>query len=150
MSKYIVEVAAAFVGSLGFCMLFRLRKQLMPMASLGGALAWIVYLVMLHYAGSIFIATLCASAFGTIYSEILARVMRTPDTLFILPSMVPLIPGGALYYMMSYLVQSNKTAAGVYGEMVMLYTVAIAGGISIVSALWSVVHKIIFAKKQKL
>ena len=34
----------------------------------------------------------------TIYSEIWARVLKTPATTILMPTVIPLIPGGSLYY----------------------------------------------------
>ena len=36
----------------------------------------------------------------TIYSEIWARVLNTPATTILMPTVIPLIPGGSLYYAM--------------------------------------------------
>ena len=36
----------------------------------------------------------------TIYSEIWARVLKTPATTILMPTVIPLIPGGSLYYAM--------------------------------------------------
>ena len=38
--RYIMELATAFLGSLGFAMLFHVRSQKLLLASLGGLLAW--------------------------------------------------------------------------------------------------------------
>ena len=37
----------------------------------------------------------------------MARLLKTPTTTFITTSLVPLIPGGSLYYTMSYAFESN-------------------------------------------
>lgn len=38
----------------------------------------------------------------TIYAEIFARIKKTPTSTFLIVPMIPLIPGGVLYYTMSY------------------------------------------------
>ena len=38
----LLQLAAAWVGSLGFAMLFNVRGKKLPLASLGGLLAWAV------------------------------------------------------------------------------------------------------------
>ena len=45
---------------------------------------------------------LLSAATITVYAEVLARLEKTPTTTFLVPSMIPLIPGGALYYTMNY------------------------------------------------
>ncbi|MBQ1965266.1 MAG: threonine/serine exporter family protein, partial [Clostridia bacterium] len=38
----------------------------------------------------------------SVYAGIMARVLKTPATTFITTSLIPLIPGGSLYYTMAY------------------------------------------------
>ena len=49
--------------------------------------------------------------------------------MFIMPSVVPLVPGGPLYYAMSEAVRGNMQQAGVYGRETLLFALAIASGI---------------------
>ena len=49
-----IQLAMAFVGSLGFCMMFRLRAGLLVPASLGGLFCWAVYLTGAQYVEGIF------------------------------------------------------------------------------------------------
>ena len=47
MEEYIIQLAAAFAGSLGFAMLFNIRgKKKLLVSSFGGMLAWAVYLML--------------------------------------------------------------------------------------------------------
>ena len=45
VSAVIMQLAMAFAGSVGFTVLFRLRRQLIIPASLGGCLSWGIYLL---------------------------------------------------------------------------------------------------------
>lgn len=38
--RYFLELAAAFTGSMGFAMIFHVRREKLFLASLGGMLAW--------------------------------------------------------------------------------------------------------------
>ena len=40
MMYYAVQLASAFAGSLGFALLFHVRREKLLLASLGGLLAW--------------------------------------------------------------------------------------------------------------
>ena len=42
----LIQLVTAFTGSLGFALLFHVRKEKLLLASLGGLLAWGVYLLM--------------------------------------------------------------------------------------------------------
>ena len=84
-----VQIAAAFFGSLGFALLFGLRRRYLLPASLGGMLSWGLYLLLDHLLSSPFLACFAASAFSTVYAELLARLMHSPTTLFVIPAVIP-------------------------------------------------------------
>ena len=64
-----------------------------------------------------------------IYSETCASLRRTPATVFLLPSLIPLVPGGSLYYTMSYLISSDYSQAYNYGMSTVYVVLGIAGGV---------------------
>jgi len=45
----------------------------------------------------------------SVYAEIFARIEKTPTTTFLVPSVIPLIPGSALYYTMNYALNEQWT-----------------------------------------
>ena len=42
--EYMIQLASAFLGSMGFALLFHIRREKLLLASLGGLLTWGVYL----------------------------------------------------------------------------------------------------------
>ena len=135
MSTIVLQLITAFLGSLGFSLLFHLRKQLLLPASIGGLLCWGIYLIGTHYYEGVFVPCLLASASAALYAEILARIKKAPATLFLVPAVVPAIPGRTLYYAMSNAVQGEWDIARSYGYLTIQYALAIAGGISLVWAM---------------
>ena len=69
-----------------------------------------------------------------VYAELLARFMRTPATLFVIPAVIPLVPGSSLYYAMSCVVQRDLASAREYGTQTLEFALAIAAGMSFVLA----------------
>ncbi len=135
MKEILIQLVTAFLGSLGFALLFGLRRRYLLPAALGGLLSWGVYLLCSHLFPSVFLAGLAASAFSVVYAEMLARLMRTPATLFVIPAVIPLVPGSSLYYAMSCAVQRDFASAREYGMQTMEFALAIAMGMSFVLAL---------------
>jgi uncharacterized membrane protein YjjB (DUF3815 family) len=85
-----------------------------------------------------FVATIAIS----IYSEIMARVHKAPVTGYLLVSLLPLVPGGGIYYTMEYCIIGNTEMFLETG----IHTLGIAGalalGILLVSSfvrLWHIV-----------
>ena len=100
----IIQIISAFVGSIGFAIFFKMRGRQIPLAGIGGAITWAVYLLAQQYIVGYFIPYFIASVFVAIYAEIMARVNKAPATIFLTATAVPLIPGGSLYYTMGGLV----------------------------------------------
>ena len=94
-------------GALGFAILFRVRGRLLIFAFLGGLLSWGTYCIAGLFVGHEALQYLIATIVLTLYSEVFARVLRCPSTIMLVTGWIPLIPGGALYYSISALVQDN-------------------------------------------
>ena len=88
----------AFLACLGFCVLFRIRGLGAVLCSLGGALAWLVYLVSGPLSGgSVFLQSFYAAVFLSAWSEAMARLRKCPATGYQLIAFIPLVPGVCFY-----------------------------------------------------
>lgn len=123
-----IQLITAFLGSLGFAMLFHVRREKLLLASLGGLLSWGVYLLMGLALSDDVVRYFAASVVVAIYAETMARVVKCPATVFLVTAAVPLIPGGSLYRTMSAFMDGNFTACSHYGLTTMLLAAAIAVG----------------------
>lgn len=136
IKSILIQLISAFLGSLGFSLLFGMRgKHLVP-ASLGGVLIWGIYLALsslIHDGG--FLACILASASAVCYAELMAHLRKCPATIFVIPAILPLVPGSSLYYTMANAVSKNITVAKAYGSQTLETALAIAAGISFVIAL---------------
>lgn len=135
-----VQIISSFLGSLGFALLFNLRGKRLLWASLGGAFAWAVFLVIEALTNNLFLCGVISAMVGTAYSEIFARILKTPKTAFIFPAIVPMVPGGSLYYTMSHIISGNTDEAWKFGANTLSMAIALAFGIVVV-ILWVKVIK---------
>ena len=134
MKRELIQLLTAFLSSFGFSLLFGLRKRYLITASLGGLLAVGVYLLAELWTGNLFVSNLLAAAASVLYAELMAHLLKCPATLFITPAILPLVPGGSLYYTMSYAVRGDTAQAKQFGTATLQAALAIAVGISIVLA----------------
>ena len=118
-----VQVLMGAIGSLGFAILFNIRGIKLLFAALGGAIGWSVYLLLGGQYPNDQMQYMLAAMAATLYAEVLARVMRVPVTVFCVSSLIPLIPGGSLYYAMAYCIQGDT--AGFYQRGMYALTVAV-------------------------
>lgn len=110
MEKWGIPILSAAVGALTFAMFFGVRSRKLIWCTVGGALTWATYLVSLEFGLMEAGAYALGAAAGTLYAEILARVVKTPVSMFALTSLIPMVPGGALYYTMLGLLNGDKEA----------------------------------------
>ena len=110
MTQDLVTVAASFFGSLGFAVLYNTRGRRLLIPAAGGAFFWAVYLVLLHFFRNAYLGFFVVAILITLYSEIWARVLKTPATTVLMPPVIPLIPGGALYYTMDAALRKELAA----------------------------------------
>ena len=113
--------------------MFGVRGKRLAVIALGSGAGWAVYLLCRAAGWSIFSGLLAASLFVAALSEILARIIRTPVILLLVPMLIPEVPGEALYYTMYYLVQGLKEEFSTYLTLVLTEAGAIALGIILAS-----------------
>ena len=135
MKEIVIQLLSAFAGGFGFALLFGMRRRYLFFASLGALLGWGVYLLTDSLLDSYFLPPLFAAAFSVTYAELMARALKTPATLFVIPAIIPLVPGGSLFYTMSYAVRGDVEGARISGIQTLESALAIAFGISLVLAL---------------
>lgn len=140
----ILQFFAAFIGAAGFDFLFHLQfKHIFP-AALGGVLTWVIYVIATIWGFDVFISSLFASAFAAIYSEVIAKIRKAPTTLFLIISVVVLIPGGSLYYTMSYAVQKKWAEAAAYGSQTLQCALGLAIGMSLIWIFHDMARKVYY------
>lgn len=127
LEEYIIQTITAGLGAGGYSILFNIRRDKLIYASAGGSLSWLVYILASQLTVNAFISNMAAAAFATLYSEILARVKKAPTTVFLIPSVIPMIPGGGLFYTMSAVISNDP----VLFEKYFVTTIETAFGISI-------------------
>ena len=127
-----VQIISAIFGSLGFALLFSLSGRRLLWATLGGGIAWSIYLVVEAMGAGLFVCGVVSAMVATAYSEIMARILKTPKTAFIFPSIVPMVPGGGLYYTMSNVLTKDYEQATKYASNTITTAIALAFGIVVV------------------
>ncbi|MCQ2511103.1 MAG: threonine/serine exporter family protein [Lachnospiraceae bacterium] len=129
----LLQLFTALVGTFGYCFLVHLRKCYIPAAAIGGLLVWAVYLLGMDSNLGVFWSALFAALCGGIYGDVMARVYKTPSTIFFIPAIIPLVPGSNLYYTLFYTVYKDIAMARENAFKTIMFSLAIAVGISAVA-----------------
>ncbi len=133
MEFYMIQTIMGLIGSVGFAILFGVYDRKLIWIALGSAAGWVVYLVCVAHGYGMFVGLFAASFFVAVLSELLARIIKTPVILMLVPMLIPEIPGGDLYYTMQHLVRGEYVQFGNFSNRVMIEAGAIALGIILAS-----------------
>ncbi len=128
----------AFIATAGFAVLFNIERKKAVVASFGGSLAWVVYETLNTLTGADLLSLFAASIAIGIYSEIMARKMKSPATIFYIPGFITLVPGAYVYYTMLEAAEQNYGGALDMFLITLLKSAAISLGLIIASAIVAV------------
>lgn len=136
----------SFIATIGFSIFLCAPKKTLLSCGFTGAVGWTIFYFMttisVNNVSSNFLATLLV----TLISEILARKLKQPAIIFIIPGIIPLVPGLGMYTTMLYLVQNNFDEAISKGADVLFVGGAIALGVLIITSLSKTLN-LIFLKR---
>ncbi len=133
----VIQLAAAFCAAVGFAVLYGVPLPYVAMAGAVGCGSWGAVLASQPHTGSI-VSLLIGAALAAGLSEWLARRLRQPTTLFLIPGMIPLVPGGRAYMTMLHFLQGDTGTGIAYLMETLFASGAIAVGIILVSSLFRI------------
>jgi len=130
--EYITNFIYAYVSTIGFAVLFNAPKSSFIKSGFAGGLGWVIYIFSKNLSGSIVAATFLASLVIAIIGELFAIKDKNPITVYIIPGIIPLVPGFGLYNTMRSIVERRFDLAANHGTEALLISVSIAGALVIV------------------
>jgi len=119
--------------------LYRIPRNLLVYASLVGVAAWLIMYYTMIVGASVVLADFLASIAVGVMAEFLARSLRKPATIFIIPGFIPLVPGSDAYTTMLHMVKGQYLSGVSMGMQTILIAGAIAFGIFVSSAIFRLV-----------
>ncbi|MCT4583728.1 MAG: threonine/serine exporter family protein [Peptostreptococcaceae bacterium] len=148
---YLKDFIISFFATLGFCILFNVPKKYIIHSCLTGAIGWCVFIFNKEIFNSNPFPNFLASIVIGILGEIFARINKTPVTLYVIPGIIPLVPGYGIYLSMIHLINNDFYSAIKTGVDTLFIAGAISMGIIIVTSFSRLIkiHKLKIIKKNK-
>ncbi len=144
-SQFLTLILTGTLGTFAYTLVFRMRKRLILWTVLCGFLTMALYTFCVQKTELVFWQNLFPAVFATAFAEILARVTKAPTTPYIVCSIIPLVPGGTLFYTMSHFIH-GETAP--FHDM-LLQTLRISSGLAVgILCVSAVTHIILKLKKE--
>ena len=119
----------AACGTLGYAITYNIPKKLLLLAAITGGCGWLVFFSMPE--SPVMGCFLAAMAVGVL-GEVFSRLFKDAATLFILPGILPLVPGARMYKMTLSLLEKDFDTAASLAIEVLSFAGSIAERIDII------------------
>lgn len=140
----LIEVLATFLATIAFGILFNIHGKNLFFAGIGGGLGWFIYKVCLSLGFSVILSMFFGSIVISAYSEICARILKTPVTIIVVAALIPLVPGGGMYNTMYEAIQGD--AMTTWNQAIM--TISSAGALALGVLFVSSITRLIYTRKK--
>ena len=129
-ASYGWQAVAAFLGTLGFTILYGVDRDQYWVSGLIGIAGWMVYLMMVRMAGAAApVASLAAALVVCLLSRFSAVPTRCPAQVFIICGIFTMVPGAGIFWFAYYLTASQYVLSLQSGFMAVKVAVSIVMGI---------------------
>ena len=124
----IQNIVCSFLGTVGFSVVSNVPRRFALYCGLTGMTGFVTYVLLLPYVSPAF-STFFATMLVVLLSRIFAVWRKCPITVFLIPGIIPLVPGTYVYYTAYYFVMNELSLALVKGIDALKLAFAIVLGI---------------------
>ena len=122
-----IKILGAWIAIWGFFRLLNGPKHLQFYAAGVGMTGWAVYLLVECVNSGVVMKNFFAAFAVAAVSQLMARHFKTPVILFVVPGILPMVPGAGMYQIVYTAVLGPENMLGTY----ILQTVTAAGSIAL-------------------
>ncbi len=131
----VIQALIGFMGAITFAHIYRVPHRQLLYAGLIGSLGWMMYLVTRDALGEVGGAFAAATAVA-LTSEVLARWRKQPVLVFLIPGVIPLVPGAKAYLTMLAFLRDDFVEALALLVSTIFIAGAVAAGIIVASSIF--------------
>ncbi|MBE7044484.1 MAG: threonine/serine exporter [Ruminococcaceae bacterium] len=128
-----LRIITSMTSAFGFAMIFRVRGKNLVAATIGGFLCGLVFEGLSLFCDRQTVCYFVTTLVLSVYAELMARILKAPVTSFLPATIVPLVPGGALYYAMTAILQGDMNTFVGWATSACYIALAITAGIMVVT-----------------
>ena len=144
-SRKFTSTDLSVLSTLGCALVFHVPKKHLIFAALTGGCGWCTYSYFASVFESKIFGCFVAAIVVAFIGDILSRALKDASTLFIIPGIIPLVPGSGMYYTMLDVIHGNFAQAASTGTETILMSGAIATGLLVFGSILKAI--ITFPKK---
>lgn len=140
-----LQISFSFLATAAFAIITNVPRRSLVGCGCSGAAGWLVYWITTQLGANVALASLLGALIVAAISFMFSRLLKLPVTIFNIPGMVPLVPGGLAYQAVRNLVVGNYIIA----IQSLVQAVMIAGAIALGLVLSEVLNHNIKNFRQK-
>ena len=147
VAMLLIKAYAAFSSIIAFSIVFGMPKNLLKYATIVGVVSWVIYSYLLYIEVDIVLQAFITGLIVAGMSHIFARVLKAPVTIFLVPGILPLVPGGPIYRSVYYFINDNSGLGNMYFTQTLQIAGAIAMAIFIMDSVFRQTRR--YSKRQR-
>ena len=124
--ELMIQSVGAFLAVFGFSLLVDMPRKYLVYAGITGGAGWLAYLVSMQ-VGTSLAAAFFSSLAAALLSQVFARVLKAPVTIFLVAGILPTVPGASIYRSVYFLIQGQTKWYNFY----LIQTIQIAGAMAV-------------------
>ena len=143
MMFYLCQFLLALFATAGFSVIFRVPVKHMPACVIIGAFGWVTYELSMTYFSSASFGCFFGACVVGLLSNIAAHYLKDAATIFIIPGILCLVPGSAIFNTMAALLRDDFGDAAQIGMETLCMAGAIALGLLVIGAILRVIYALV-------
>lgn len=140
-----LQVAGAFMAVLSFGLVLEMPKRYLVWSGMTGGVCWLVYILVKGSTGAMILAVFLSSLSVALMGHLFARLLRAPVSVFLIPGILPLVPGTSIYNSVYYVIRNNREQSMYY----LVETLQVAGAIALAVFLMDSIFKLAVKRKRR-
>ena len=141
-----IQFIAAFIAVVSFSVNLEIPKKHIIIVGIVGALGWVTFIICNYFNLNDILAYFISALFVTIISLILSKVLKAVSTIFLIPGILPIVPGIAMYKMIYFLINNNLKESAYQ----LLQAILITGGIALAIFITESIKGIKIVRKEQV
>lgn len=129
MFDLFVQFIFSFLASAAYAIITNVPRRSLIACGLSGASGWMIYWFAIQFGANAALGSLLGALSVAAVSFICSKILKLPVTIFNIPGMVPLVPGGLAYQAVRNLVIGNYETAITSAVQAIMIAGAIALGL---------------------
>lgn len=129
MENLFLKTIVVSIGVAAFAMRFNERGMKIFYVTVLGVICWFISVIMEKAGIPVYIGCFVSVGVLTILSEIMARILKTPVSVLLVPALIPMIPGESLYVAMNNMMNGNTEQFLQRSLHTLIYSSCIAAGV---------------------